>query len=381
VPLLTPARPVSRFEQFSIGVIALAAAVALLYFGRTLCITLVISIILAFILEPAVVFFMRARLPRSVAAFLACTIALLVVYLLGLLLYSQLAGLTEDLPMYSRRINELVDTVSGRLEKIEQDAYRTLVPKRFQEQPPAQPIPETKSRRRRVTPEPTQPVIPEVRIHRERTPLIRTLYGYLSSYYEVLLMVSFVPFLVYFILSWSEHLRKVVLMNFEGADRAVLGKAWGGVADMARAYVVGNFQLGLLLSLVSGLFFASWHLPYSGIVGPVSGFLSLVPYIGLPLAIAPPMVAALPVYATLTPYLIIGGGVAFLHLVAMNLLYPKLVGARVHLNPLAVTIALMFWGTLWGGIGLVLAIPITAGIKSVLDNIEGLQGYGKLLGD
>jgi predicted PurR-regulated permease PerM len=41
----------------------------------------------------------------------------------------------------------------------------------------------------------------------------------------------------------------------------------------------------------------------------------------------------------------------------------------------------MFWGLIWGGAGLVLAIPITAGIKAVCDNVSGLEGYGKLLGD
>jgi predicted PurR-regulated permease PerM len=66
---------------------------------------------------------------------------------------------------------------------------------------------------------------------------------------------------------------------------------------------------------------------------------------------------------------------------ALNLLYPKVVGSRVHLNPLVVTVALMFWATLWGAAGLMLAIPITAGIKAVCDNVESLQPYGKLLGD
>ena len=73
--------------------------------------------------------------------------------------------------------------------------------------------------------------------------------------------------------------------------------------------------------------------------------------------------------------------VAAFHLIALNVLYPKIVGSRVHLNPLAVTIALMFWGTLWGGVGLLLAIPITAAVKAVCDNVPGIQGYGKLLGD
>jgi predicted PurR-regulated permease PerM len=161
----------------------------------------------------------------------------------------------------------------------------------------------------------------------------------------------------------------------------VAGKSWEGIANIARAYVIGNFILGLLLSVISSLFFFTIHMPYWPLVGPLSGFLSLVPYVGLPLAAIPPLLAGLAVYTQPAIYILIAGVVAVLHLVAMNLLYPKMVGARVHLNPLVVTIALMFWGTLWGATGLLLAIPITAGVKAVCDNVSSLQPYGKLLGD
>lgn len=70
-----------------------------------------------------------------------------------------------------------------------------------------------------------------------------------------------------------------------------------------------------------------------------------------------------------------------MHLLAMNVLYPILVGARVHLNPLIVTFSLMFWVFLWDGAGLVLAIPITAGLKAVCDNVPALRKYGRFLGD
>ena len=122
-------------------------------------------------------------------------------------------------------------------------------------------------------------------------------------------------------------------------------------------------------------------LPYWPLIGPLSGFLSLVPYVGLPLAIIPPLAAGLIVYNQPTIYVMIAVVIAMLHLLALNFLYPKVVGSRVHLNPLVVTVALMFWGTLWGGIGLLLAIPITAGIKAVCDNVSSLQAFGKLLGD
>jgi predicted PurR-regulated permease PerM len=136
----------------------------------------------------------------------------------------------------------------------------------------------------------------------------------------------------------------------------------------------------LLLSVASSILFAAVRLPYWQVVGPLSGFLSLIPYIGMPMALIPPMVAALP-KGDPALYLFLLVCVGLLHLFALNLLYPKFVGSRVHLNPLAVTIALMLWGMLWGGIGLILAIPITAGIKAVCDNVSSLKPYGRLLGD
>jgi predicted PurR-regulated permease PerM len=91
--------------------------------------------------------------------------------------------------------------------------------------------------------------------------------------------------------------------------------------------------------------------------------------------------AALATGAPSTILLIAALAVIALHLAAMNVLYPTLVGARVHLNPLIVTFSLMFWGFLWDAAGLVLAIPITAGIKAVCDNVAGLRKYGRFLGD
>jgi hypothetical protein len=93
----------------------------------------------------------------------------------------------------------------------------------------------------------------------------------------VLLMASFVPFLVYFMLSWRDHLRRSFLYLFNSAGRQVVGKSWEGVANMVRAYVIGNFILGFMLAALSTLFFVAIRLPYWPIVGPLSGFLSLVP--------------------------------------------------------------------------------------------------------
>jgi len=65
----------------------------------------------------------------------------------------------------------------------------------------------------------------------------------------------------------------------------------------------------------------------------------------------------------------------------MKVLYPKMLGSRLRLNPLAVTIALLVWALLWGAMGLLLAVPITAGMKIVFDHVESLKPLGAWLGE
>src|SRR5208283_3129879 len=102
------------------------------------------------------------------------------------------------------------------------------------------------------------------------------------------------------------------------------------------------------------------------------GFLSLVPYLGLVLAMIPPVMVGLGQLEARDLVIVLGCVVA-IHLIALNVLYPKLLGSRLRLNPLAVTIALLFWGAIWGAVGLVLAIPVTGAIKVICDHVESMK--------
>lgn len=379
-----------RVRQTGNALFTLGVVCALLYLGRLFIVTLLVGIFIAFILDPVVEFFMRLKLPRGFASFLVCSLALLILYLGALLTYSQAQGLWEELPSYTKRMNDLSDKVLIEVESAEKTVNDMMAPKRVREMDAQRREQERqmaaqKLRRRRATDPPMAPFLPpavqEVRIRPERSPIVEYLYSNWRQFYDIALMVSFVPFLVYFMLAWRDHFIYNFLRVFSGESRGIAAGTLDGIAQMTRAYVVGNFLLGMVLAVLSTGFFWVVKVPYWLLVGPLSGFLSLIPYIGLPLAILPPFFSALAIYDNLTAYIVIGTTVAFFHLMALNLLYPKLVGSRVHLNPLVVTVALMFWGFLWGGIGLVLAIPLTAAVKAICDNYPGLSAYGKLMGD
>ena len=373
----------------------MGVVIAILYLGRLFFITSLIALTIAFILEPFVALLMRIRFPRSLASFVVCSIALALLYVIGLGAYSQLSGLYDELPKYGQRIGDLVDGVQQKITAMEDQTYKVVVPARQRQEEERRKIQEqaqaaAKKGKKGIAPPangapvtptaPTAGAIPEVRIHEENTPIGDYIYSRLSSVYQVLLMFSFIPFLVYFMLSWRDHINRAFLQFFHGEDRLVAARSVQGIAEMVRAFVVGNFVLGLMLAVLSSMMFWAMHVPYPMLVGPLSGVLSLVPYIGLPLAMMPPLFAALPLNAV-PVYAGVVVTVAMLHLVALNVLYPKIVGSRVHLNPLVVTFSLMIWGFLWDAPGLLLAIPLTAGIKAVCDNVKGLRPFGKFLGD
>jgi predicted PurR-regulated permease PerM len=363
----------------AVSLISLGVVIALLYWARVFFITFFVAVAIAFILEPMVGLLMRIRFPRSLASFVVCSLALLAVYLVGLGAYTQVAGLVEDYQQnYGQKVAQAVQNVQSSIEEMEKQIYQIIVPARQQEK--QQQLDLSRQRRKKTAPPPPAAPGPEPRPV-DRLPVAEYLYQRIGSVYEVILMSSFVPFLVYFMLSWRDHAHRSFLHFFDGEDRIVAAKSLEKIAELVRGFVFGNFALGLLLAALSSLLFWKMGLPYPLLTGPLSGFFSLVPYVGLPLALAPPMLVSLMVFEGISSYLLLGSIVTLLHILTLNLLYPKLVGARVHLNPLVVTVALMLWGFLWGAPGLVLAIPLTAGIKAVCDNVASLRPYGKFLGD
>src|SRR5438105_6118903 len=176
---------------------------------------------------------MRIRFPRSVASFVVCSMALMLLYLVGLGAYTQIVGLWEELPRFSQRVNDVVEGARHKIDEMEASTYRLIVPARQREQQPA-PVPPPQPARRRKNPEPAAPqtvppgtpgVIPEVRIHEERKPLVDLVYEGIGSVYQILLMISFIPFLVYFMLSWRDHIHRSFLQFFEGEDRVAAARS------------------------------------------------------------------------------------------------------------------------------------------------------------
>jgi predicted PurR-regulated permease PerM len=149
---------------------------------------------------------------------------------------------------------------------------------------------------------------------------------------------------------------------------------------MMKSFIAGNFAIGLFMSVCSVVIFGFLGVPYFYFLGFISGFLSLMPYLGIAMAMLPPIAAGIGTMSD-ARLLMVGATVLGLHLLAMNVLYPKILGSRLQLNPLVVTISLLIWGFIWGAMGLILAVPIMAAVKIICDHVTSLRPIGEWMGE
>ena len=174
------------------------------------------------------------------------------------------------------------------------------------------------------------------------------------------------------VLGARRHGETSVILELMTRDRGRhLGLVRGGA---------GTALVGLILIAANWAFFWTIHLDYAFLTAVVSGLCNLVPYLGAVLSWVPPFVIGLPQWKTAGPFFGVAAVLSAFHLIGANVLMPAIVGRRVHLNALAVTIALLFWGWIWGGAGLLLAIPITATMKVICDHVPTWRRVGRWLG-
>jgi predicted PurR-regulated permease PerM len=336
-------------------VLALIATIGLLYLLKLVWITILVSILLAYVLEAPVALLARWKLPRwlgsTIVIILASCLALGLLYFS----YNRALDFANELPRYSATMRKSIGKLRARADKIANQASSVVEPPKEHQEP-----------------------IP-VRIeHRQGVTQIISENG--GTILDILMAAGFVPFLVYFMLASKEHVHISTVHLFSKEHRLEAHRTVGNISAMVRTYILANLVVGLVSSVIFALVFWFLGIQYFYFIALISGFVSLIPYLGLFLALLPPLASGL---GTLHEGGIIAivATVVAIHLITMNLVYPRVIGPRLQLNALAVSLSLLFWAWIWGAPGLILAIPILGAVKIICDHVEPLQALGSWLGD
>jgi len=169
------------------------------------------------------------------------------------------------------------------------------------------------------------------------------------------------------------------LQLFPVSRRTQVKETLDDLRNVLRDYLIGMSVVTLVVIACSSVFFLALGFDYPVLAGIASGLLNMVPYIGAVLAWLPAFFLAVVKWKAMRHFALIAIVLTGIHILAQNLIAPQLVGRQVQLNAVAITISLLFWGWVWGGMGLILAIPITAALRVVCDHTESWKPVARWL--
>lgn len=322
------------------------------YYASSLCITVVLAAFLALLFDPVVVKLEKLHLPRGVAAAAVVLVGIGLIGLLGYKLYGRAITFAEELPVYTSKIQQTIEPISRKIQKVQQSAGKLT-----NDVQPTKKVPEV-----RLKDSPTWPAY-----------LVRGA----GSVWGVLIIAGVVPFLTFFMLCSKNQM--AIRLNALFSSRIDTARFITNLNQMIRGFVAGNLIVGSVMAVATTLMLLGIGMKGAIPLGIASGLLNLVPFLGLIFSLALPLAAALLQFNTPGPYIVITLTILLLHVVSANLLIPKFIATRVSIGPVAATVGILFWGWLWGVMGLLLAVPLTAFVKLVADLHPSLGHLSNML--
>ncbi len=347
--------------HFSSALVTAVVAIAAIHFAEPVLAPLAVAGLLSVVLGGAVKWvehlgFGRLRLGR-IASVLVVAVGISAVFAgMGWIVASEGSALAERLPEYRRNL----------LEKA---------------RAPIAALGRTARQMRSMTTSVEEDRPRQVEILSGDSQLVSFVAGWVGSAASLVASAGIVIVLLIFLLIEREDLRDRVLRIAGPGDLRLTGstlrEASERIARYLRALALLNCGHGIAVCI--GL--AVLGLPGALLFGLLSALLRFIPYAGPLLAACAPLALSVAVFDDWTMVLWVGLFLAALELISNNFFEPWLYGASVGLSPFGVILSAVFWGWLWGPIGLVLATPLTVCLVVMGRKLPGLETVAILLSD
>ena len=369
----TPAKELIEAVNVRSMSLIILSSIATIYFinwAQSVLLPLVVAVLISYALDPLVSMLDRLRMPRPLSA------AIVLITLLGAIAATSIPLQRETMAMLDKipvAINKF-----QRNEAANPDKEEGLVEKA---QAAAKKIEESAAQEKKATQPAHQGVTPVRVVDNpmdiqqyvlKRSPAALVL---ISQCFSVLL-------LVYFILAiGSLYKRKIVKIS--GPSFGRMRKAARIMNDFhhqVRRFLFVMLLGALFVGILTWVAFLAMGVEQAMLWGVVAGVASGIPYLGPFLVLVATGVAAFIQFGEADMAIIVAGTSLGITSIQGYLLTPWLTSQVSSLNAVVIFIGLLFWGWLWGPVGLIIATPVLMIIKSLCDHVVNLRPVGELLG-
>lgn len=310
---------------------------------------LLIAIFLSFIFEPMVNFFTRIKIPKFFAFLFSLIIVFTVFYLFGLIIYASIASFSEEFPKYQNKFINLYKNILRMVEMPHEQVQAYLKQIKWAD------------------------LWKNLSITSLFSSTVGTFISFLTNLFLVLI------FTIYIVLG-KVHMLSKVGKAFPSEKASRILDVIGNINRGMQRYLIAKTMISLTTGLIAAVILLAFDVDFAIVWGLLTFLLNFIPNIGSVIATVPPiLVAAFQhgsfLYATWVAILLVGT-----QLTIGNLVEPRVMGKRLNLSPLVVIVSLIFWGFIWGPVGMLLAVPISSTIQIICANIDVLRPLSVFMG-
>jgi predicted PurR-regulated permease PerM len=306
---------------------------------------MMLAFFIANICNPLVVIFQRWRIPRVLAIAFTLALAVCVLILAVNFVLNSLTAFQEGFPKYKSKFDLMFQN------------FLDLRAKRFNF----------------ITLDMLKNFITGIRVGSIVSGIVNQIFSFTGYFFLTMIFVLyFLPSLP----SFPTTLRRA----FPGDRGRQLGSAVDSIGAQVQSYIFVKTLLSMFQGAVTGCICLAFGVDFAATWAILAFILNFVPTVGpIVFVFFPSLLAGIQLGWVLGLWVFATLGVSTFCL--GNFVEPRILGRSVNLNPLASIIALLVWGWLWGGVGMVIAVPATAVIKFSCDNIPNLKPLGNLMGN
>ncbi len=338
-------------EKILLPILAFSAGTAFFYFAGPILVPIVAAFALSYLLLPLVNSLEKIKIPHSMSVIIVMAIVLVISAIIIFLFVNEIADFAISFPMYKEKalviIENLKKTISDYL------GIATVnwdIPK-------------------------------QIPVNSDNLQSIgKYFFKGLSSVTSFLFGAFLMYFLTLFMLLDSRMFQNKLRLIFGTAHAETTENIFNEINRQLKGFLQVKFSIVIALSIIITIGLLIFDVKYAYIWGPLAGIMNLIPYVGSIVSSIPPIIVAGIQFNSIMSMVYVAIFFVVVQFIEGNVITPKLTSGMVDLNTLAVLIATMYWGWLWGGVGIILAVPITAAMKVICDHVEPLKPIGVMLG-
>jgi len=339
----------SRLTVFLLSILVVIALGFVLHQLQVIFKPLLIAVFLSFVFEPMVDIFTKIKIPKFLAFIISLIIVFVVIDLLGMVIYANIAAFVDEFPKYQDKFNGLYTRIIGFLRIPHEEVQNYLENIKWTE------------------------LWQKASLTRILGSTVGSFVNFLANLFLILL------FTVYIVLGRTHFLMK--LQRAFDEERTL--KAYDVFINInmgMQKYLVAKTLISLATGVVATIILLIFGIEFAFVWGLLTFVLNFIPNVGSIIATIPPVLVAFFQYGSVFP----GVWVVLLLLANQmtmgNFVEPRVMGKSLNLSPLVVILSLIFWGFIWGPIGMILAVPISVTIQIICANIDSLRPISVFMG-